>query len=486
MKMKFAFINPGFSTAWTHTVTAPASWPPLGLVYIATLLKSKNFEVVLLDHAAAQISIEEVVKWVEKEDPDALGFSTLSSSGKTAALIAEKVKEKNPDIKIVFGNYHATFNARRILETYPFVDVVVRGEGEITCLELAEAFEKGSELNNVRGIVFRKEGKVIFTSDRPLIKNLDALPFPDRSLLKKEYKSSIVTIDFATEKFTTVVSSRGCPYRCRFCACSAFAQGIWRPRSAENIAQELELLNSQGYKQFLFVDDNFALNPKRVLKLCDIIRKNKIDAEWIYDARVDGVSLEVLRETVKAGCKVLFFGIESANQRILNYYNKGITPQQSLTAVKVARRAGIDVLVGSFVVGSPDETREEIMQTFNFAKKLDLDLPVFRVLELHPGTPLWLELASKGLLDETKYWETGVYSPEVCPSAVPIEEIYSMMVKAFKDFVLRPQYVLIEFFRLLKSRYRMRVATLNRSKFLSQGLNWSEICEVPELYRSRL
>jgi len=172
----------------------------------------------------------------------------------------------------------------------------------------------------------------------------------------------------------------------------------------------------------------------------------------------------MLREIAKAGCKVLYFGIESANQRILNYYDKQTTPQQSKTAVKAARKAGIDVIIGSFIVGAPDETREEIQNTIEFAKQIPIDFPQFNILGVYPGTDIWNEFERKGLLKGGEYWETGIAVSEICPSAVPLHEIKQMIHEAFYQFARRPSFMLKQAARTLKSPYRMNVILNNLSR----------------------
>ncbi len=472
--MKFSLINPSpnVELPTSEKRKAIGSWPPLGTLYIATFLKNEGFEVSVLDQSAQSFSVKDTVDWVREEDPDILGFSTLSSSGRTAALIAGEVKKENPNLTTVFGNYHATFNAERILETYPFVDIIVRGEGEYTSLELTECLEKKGNLKKVMGITFRKRKQIVSTPDRPLLKKIDSLPFPNRELLPVEYHSTIVGANIAPKRFTSIISSRGCVYRCRFCGCRKFAKNIWRPRSVENILEELRVLVGEGYRQFLFVDDNFALNQKRAVKLCREIRKEKMDIEWICDSRVDHSSYEMLRETVRAGCIMMYFGIESANQRVLKYYNKQTTPQQAEVAVKNARKAGVDVVVGSFIVGAPNETRQEIQNTLKFAQRLDLDVPQFNILGAFPGTDLWDELTMKGVIDAGKYWETGLCVSEVSPDAVPYEEIQQMIHQYFYDFLLRPSYLAAQVMRTLKSRYRINVMinNLNRRRAIAESL----------------
>ncbi len=229
---------------------------------------------------------------------------------------------------------------------------------------------------------------------------------------------------------------------------------------------------SEGYRQFLFVDDNFALNRKRVMKLCREIRKEKMDIEWICDSRVDHCSYNMLRETVRAGCIMVYFGIESANQWVLDYYNKQATPKQAEAAVKNARKAGVDVIVGSFIVGAPNETRQEIQNTLKFAQRLELDVPQFNILGAFPGTDLWDELTMKGAINADQYWETGLCVSEASPDTVPYKEIQQMIHDYFYDFLLRPSYIAAQVIRTLKSRYRINVMinNLNRRGAIAESL----------------
>ncbi len=461
--MKFSFINPGpnIKLQMSEKKKMIGSSPPLGMLYIASVLKDEGIEVSILDQAANGSSIRNSVNWVKKEDPDILGFSTLISSGRTAAITAREIKKENPNVIIVFGNFHATFNAERILKKYPYVDVIIRGEGEYTSLELAKAINKEKSLKGVSGISFRLKDKVISNSDRPLINDVDSIPFPDRKLLDVEYHNMTAGVIVAPKKFSGFLSSRGCVYQCRFCGCQSLARNLWRPRSVENIIEELHLLTSEGYKQCMFVDDNFSLNPKRVIELCQRIRRERIEIEWICEGRVDNCSQEMVREMVKSGCKMLYLGIESANQRILDYYKKNITPEQSRTAVRNARKAGMEVIVGSFIVGAPSETMLEIQNTLKFPSQIDIDIPQFNILGAFPGMDIWDELKLKGVLDEEKYWETGISVPEISPEAIPHEVIKRMIHEHFQHFFLRPKYILTEAIRTLKSSYRINIVIDN-------------------------
>ncbi len=475
--MKFAFVSssPNESIENHEVRKASASFPPLGILYLASVLEQEGNEVSVLDQPAMGYSASETVRWLEKKDPDVVGFSALMSSGRLASLLSRKIKETIPDIVTLIGNHYATFNAERILRKHSSIDIVVRGEAEETIVDLAKHLQAGDDLTQVNGIAFRKEGKVKLTPERALLKNIDLLPFPNRKLLSAEYHCFIAGVNIAPKKFTGVLSSRGCSYFCRFCNCTAIFRNSWRPRSAINTLNELRQLKSEGYKQLVFVDDNFTLNPARVVELCRGIKKEKIDLEWIAEGRVDVRSSEMFREMVAAGLRVMYFGIENANQRLLDYYNKKTTPEHAEKAVRAARKAGVDIIVGSFVIGASDETREEIQKTIDFAKRIPLDIPQFNILYAYPGNDIWAEFVGKGLLDVETYWETGANLSNVAANAVPFEEIRRMLNKAFSSFVMRPRFLFAQTARTLQSRYRMNMVLNNINRATSIRKNVSDL-----------
>jgi anaerobic magnesium-protoporphyrin IX monomethyl ester cyclase len=237
--------------------------------------------------------------------------------------------------------------------------------------------------------------------------------------------------------------------------------------------EELHQIASEGHKQLMFVDDNFTLNPKRVIEFCQKIRKEKIDVEWICEGRVDQCSINMLHEMVKAGCRMIYFGIESANQKVLDYYNKGTTPQQSENAVAKARKAGVDVIVGSFIIGAPNETIKDVQKTLDFTTRIDIDIPQINLLEANPGTILWEELKHKELLNEEKYWETGAFVSDLIHNAVPCYELKQMIANYYTAFLNRPQYILKQMLLTMRSRYRLNIVLNNlfRFKTIAKNIN---------------
>ncbi|MBY9011886.1 MAG: radical SAM protein [Candidatus Lokiarchaeota archaeon] len=434
-------------------------FPPMGILYLGTYLSENNFDVSILDQFARGFSIKETLKWIKHEDPDILGFSTITTAGtgRSSAEIAKRVKEEiNPNVKVLFGNYHATFNDTRILNKYSFIDACIRGEGEKTLLEIAEKTEKGRGFEEIRGVTYRDNGRIVRNDDRPLLENIDNLPIPNRKLLGNvKYKNKVEGLDLSVGKFTSAASSRGCAFQCSFCSSSMF-WGKWRPRSPENIVEELSLLEEQGYNNLLWVDDNFTISKKRLFNLSDLIKKEKLDFNWMAEGRVTQSSKELLHAMKQMGCKVLSFGVESGSQRLLDWYNKKVTLNQIYDAVKNSKKVGIDMVLANFIVGAPIETREEIIETLNFSLKLDIDFPQFHILGIIPGNWIWDMMVKEKKINPDDCWEVGT---AVLP--IPLSEIIERVRQAHIKFMKRPSFISRQILKTLKSRYRQKAIWQN-------------------------
>lgn len=458
--VKVVLVNS--NTGQVERIENEAAWPPLGLLYLGTVLQGAGHEVKVIDNARIRLPVENVAERVRKENPGIVGISALTPTFKQGLKLAHAIKEKNSDAKIVFGNYHPTFEYERLLKNCPTADYVVLGEGEYTFLELVNAVEKDGELESVGGIAFRHNGGVVKTPQRPFNRELDELPFPDRTLLEHEYRSEIVGMLGSSGKFTTVLTSRGCPYSCRYCACSAFSSRMARFRSPENVLAEMEQLWSEGYEEVGFVDDNLLLNKKRVEKICDLLKARKIRLNMWAEGRVDQASRETLTKFARAGCKTIYYGVESGTQEVLDYYGKNITPELSRKAVANTKKAGIENVIGSFIVGAPIETRDDIRRTFDFALSLrGMDFPQMNVLHLSPGMELWNEAIKSGYLDENKYWDVAVPAVNVYPSRVEERELTNMIDGFYKEFIKRPSYLASQLLKTVKSEYRLRILLAN-------------------------
>ncbi len=458
--MKIVLINP--NTGRAERIENEAAWPPLGLLYLGAVLEKFGHEIKVIDNARIQLPIEKIVERVKRENPGVLGVSTLTPTFKQGIKIANAVKAELPDLKIIFGNYHATFTYKRLLTKYPFVDYVVLGEGEQIFLELVNALEREEGIKKIKGIAFRQDGGVVKTPPRPFIQNLDELPLPDRTLLEQEYHSEVVGMLGSSGKFTTVLTSRGCPYNCRYCACSSFSLRKARFRSPKSVVAEMGQLQMEGYEEIGFVDDNLLLDRNRMEKICDLLKENGIKLTLWAEGRVDNASREVLHKFARVGCKTIYFGVESGNQKVLDYYGKNISPELSRKAMRNCKEAGIENIIGSFIVGAPIETREDVQQTLDFALNLKgMDFPQMNVLMLSPGMDLWDMAVREGYLEEEKYWEDAVTAINVFPSHLKEEELCRMIDRFYAKFIKRPTFWVPQILKTVQSKYRMKIFLAN-------------------------
>ena len=226
--------------------------------------------------------------------------------------------------------------------------------------------------------------------------------FPDRESLPLDFVESMpldVPAVLSMERFTTMQTSRGCPWPCVFCDIPIFNEGKWRSRSAEHVVAEFKHLQEQGYGAVYFVDDHFLLQPKRIEAICKGINDDDITIQWGCEGRVDSVAQHLFPAMAKAHCRTLMFGVESGSQKMLDRLKKEQTLAEVETAVTNAKKAGIEIVHGFFVVGSPDETVEDMRATFDFASRAAAGHVRLQPLCVYRGTPLWQEYVKRGLVE---------------------------------------------------------------------------------------
>jgi radical SAM superfamily enzyme YgiQ (UPF0313 family) len=318
------------------------------------------------------------------------------------------------------------------------------GEGDFTVVHLADTLQEGGDLSRVEGIAYRHEGELIRTPPRPYIENLDALPFPARHLLPQlsEYKPTPSA--YRNLPQATMITSRGCPYRCAFCDRSVFGNR-YRSRTAQNVVDEMELLITKyGAKEIRFWDDTFNVDQRRVTAICEEILERKLDVTWTCLGRVNHMNETILEAMAKAGCWQVDYGIESGNQEILN----GITKGQSLDLVRkvisITKRTGIGVR-GFFMLGLPGETEATMRDTISFAKSLDLTSAVFHITTPFPGTELFKIAAESGeLRSDASYDEYMLgFSEDVpyVPRGLTAQRVKDFQSMAYKEFYFRPSFL---------------------------------------------
>jgi radical SAM superfamily enzyme YgiQ (UPF0313 family) len=415
--------------------------PPLGLLYIAAALKKNGHNVSVIDYSLEKLDHKNLAARIEQEKTGLVGISTVTPKIYDAMELAEFIKKEFPEMIIAAGGPHATLLPEAVLKDCPSIDFIVQGEGEFALNALVERLENNLTADGLDGIAFRKGKEIINNPLKEYIADLNSIPMPDRELIDiNRYSGFLKT---SVSPATTIMTSRGCPYRCIYCSKPVTGEKV-RATTPENVIKEIKFLMSQyGIKEIIFYDDSFTINRKRAIKICDLIIKNDIKVKWQCETRVNLVDEELLIKMRKAGCYVIAYGIESGSDRVLKVLKKGVTTDQMKKAVKLTKRAGIQI-VGYFMLGIPSETEEEIKETINFAKSLNLNYAQFAVATAFPGTELYKMAKDQNKINED--WSKSIYAlggkPLVSLSDVPIDRLDHYVKKAYRSFYYRPSYIL--------------------------------------------
>lgn len=429
---------------------------PLGLRYIAAVLEQNDFpaHVWNFDFPWGHVSGEpplppysehigkdyeqelenphhpvwkEVDEVLEKYSPTILGISMMTPQFNAAVKIAQKAKERNPDTVVVVGGFHPTALPTETLKE-DSLDIVVSGEGEYTMLDLVKTLAEGKNPKSVQGIYFKENGQIISNAPRPSIPDLDALPYPWREFLTSE------EMNFMKER-ASILTSRGCPYNCTFCARSVMWSHKVRFRSAESVADEIEYLYREfGCRYFMFEDDTWIIDIKRANKICDLILERKLDITWECQTRVNLVTEEMLKKLKSAGCIRINIGVEAGNQAILDSVKKRITLPQIRKAAKLIKDVGIE-LRSFFIVGYPQETKETVEDTKRVMKELDSDYNHIYLLVPLPGSELFDQVSKENKLLTRDWFYYYFQNPNVFRrDYMSNEELYHHFVD-LKNFI---------------------------------------------------
>jgi radical SAM superfamily enzyme YgiQ (UPF0313 family) len=413
-------------------------FPPIGVMSLSSVIKRAGHECVMFDQANPDTPDEVILEEIERHKPELIGLSFLSTTSfPYAKVLARQIRAQNSGIKIAFGGVFVTLNATQVKKQCPEVDYICRGDGEQLILELLDRFD---DPESVAGLTWAEpDGTVRHNPNRTIPRDLDQWPFPDRESLELDYIESMpldVPAVLTLDRYTTMQTSRGCPWPCVFCDIPIFNEGKWRARSADHVVKELVELENNGYGAVFFVDDHFLLQPKRIQAMCDGIADNNLKIQWGCEGRVDSTCMELFPAMAKAHCRTLMFGIESGSQKILDRLKKEQTLAEIETAVTNAKAAGIEIVHGFFVVGNPDETEEDMRETFRFASKLRIDSFGFNRLCVYRGTPLWNEYVQRGLVDDQKDWYKYYKCSSIDPTVLPGEVIHRIRSEELRKLIL--------------------------------------------------
>lgn len=366
--MRVLLVSPRFASGWK-----PYVMPPIGLCYLkASLVRSGFKDVKVLD--ASSYNISRIKREIEDYKPDIVGITCFTEARHNALDVARVTKEVDSRIRTVLGGVHPTFMYKQILDNYPFVDMVVVGEGEETVVDLLKSIWEPP-----KGVAFRSDHGISPNLGRDRIKDLDGLPYPDYSDLDlKRY------VEFP------ILTSRGCPFQCVFCSAKA-CWGNWRCRSVTSVVNEIEFsVDKYGRKSFIITDDIFSANPRRVEELCQSLVEKKLDISWKIQTRVDSVTLPLLGLMKEAGCKGIVFGVESGSPTILKNLNKKENIEDIVQAFAWSNQIGISSTF-NVIVGSPGETSETLNETRELIKRCRPTIVSTAILRVYPGTPLWTQ-----------------------------------------------------------------------------------------------
>jgi magnesium-protoporphyrin IX monomethyl ester (oxidative) cyclase len=449
--LKVLLIYPPSSLA---SYERPIVVPPLGLAYIGAVLEKAGHKVEILDTIALNwrtpIKIGNRVhlgqKWgdisdeIKRSKPDAVGISCpFSCQSDNAHKVAELVKEYDADVPVIMGGAHPSTLPKRVLQDQN-VDYVVIGEGELTMLNLLKTLSTGA-FNEIDGFAYREEGKTVINPKKRFINDIDSLPFPARHLLPmNEYFNAEAPHgpELMRKPYTSMITSRGCPFNCVFCSIHNIWGHKWRARSADNVVLEIEhLIDVYQIREIHFEDDNLTLDKRRMEKICDLILDRGLDVRWFTPNGVAIWTLDknLLEKMKKSGCYKLCFGIESGCPQTLQFIKKPINLTRARQVIHWANDVGIWTH-GFFVIGFPYETKEAIYETLRFAVESDLDFASFFIATPLPGTRLLEIVKKEGLIENALNWaDLDVFNATLNTKFFTVEEINSLQRNLYVSFL---------------------------------------------------
>ncbi len=422
--------------------------PNSGYAQLAAFIEQYGYPIEILDCQAAGVTWKNFWPEVEKRNPDIVGIGAQTCFAENAYRALREIKKNAPRIITVAGGAFFSFLAEESLTTCDAIDFVVRGEGELSFLELLRTMENGrQDFSQVKGLSYRQNGGVVHTPARPLIDDLDTLPMPAYHLLPMD------RYHFRdTYTYTTVNTSRGCPYRCIFCSAWKFYGQTWRSRSARKVVDEMELLHKEyGIQYIMFGDDNFNHSRHRNEVFLSELARRKLNINWMMEARMDTVlrDADLLPLMKKSGLFYILFGAETGREEDLIHLKKEQSAARVVEGMNILNRLGIST-IACFIVGLRSDTPETVAHTIRYAKSLDPSTPIFLALTPFPGTDLY-EAAKAGGWIEIWDWDKYDFAHAVMNTeTLSIKEVQKLLRRAYIRFWLRPSAL---FKRLFSDNY---------------------------------
>jgi len=426
------FVVPPFPDLYSKaSINSPDySSPPLSVAYLAAVLQNNNFDVSILDMHIQALNPEDVITYHRKDKPKIIALSATTPTFPNAVKIAKLIKAWDENTVVVLGGAHATCLPEECI-AFECFDYIVVGEGEFTMLELTNSvINKSIQIDSVNGLVYREGNKILVTEPRQRLEDLDMLPYPARELLD---------IDAYHQK-GSIISSRGCPYRCNYCSCAVISGHSYRVHSVDYVLNEIEFLMLQhDIKYFDFHDDTFNFNSERVFEFCRKTQERQLEFRWSCFCRTTNFNFEIARVMKDSGCNTIQFGVESGSQTVLNSIKKRINLEEIENAVASAKKAQIEKICCGFIIGHAQDTEESINQTIDFGVKLSkigANNLTISMLTPYPGTEVYNNLGKNGIRLLTKNWEQFIFSRAVIETKnISQEKLYELYVKGVEQFL---------------------------------------------------
>ncbi|MCZ6795337.1 MAG: radical SAM protein [Planctomycetota bacterium] len=460
--MRVLALNPPYLPNYSRTQRSPqvtksgTFYYPIWLAYAAGWVEAGGHEMRLIDAPADGLSREQVFARVDEFQPDLVMIETSTPSIESDAEVGRLLKERRPEAIVGLVGPHVSATPTETLESYPWIDFCTLEEYDETCRQIADSLESGDRQawKKVHGIAHREADGVVLNPKQEWIQDLDQQPFVS-SVYKKnlDYKKYFYAI--TQWPVVTVISGRGCPYKCDYCMFPQTLTGRqYRTRSPANVADEFEYIEKEfpDVREIFVEDDTLTLHRRRTVELCEEIIGRGLKIHWTCNARAD-VDLETLKMMRAANCRLLCVGVESGDQDILDNVGKGIQLPQIHQFFKDSRKAGL-MVHGCFMAGNRGETRETMEKTLELAKELKPDTAQFYPLMIYPGTRAYEWALEENLIEAESYkeWLTpeGLHSTVVNRPDLPHEEVVRFCDRARREFYLRPGYVAYKLLQVVK------------------------------------
>jgi len=439
VNFKALFIIP--SQRKVYGMRLSPAYPPLGLLYISSVLEKLGVEVKILDYDVDKLNDSALLSSIKDFRPNIIGMTSTTPIINEAFRLADLIKS-NFEINIILGGIHPTLVPDECISHHS-VDFVVKGEAEDTIRDfILETVSGGKDFSNVKGLFYKQEGKFYFTGERNLIEDLDKIPFPARHLLNNflGYKPP----DAEHLPVASIMTTRGCPGRCTYCCTQNIFKDRYRMRGIENVLEEIDdIIKRFKVREIHIADDALNINKIRTMQLCEAIRKRNYNVafEFLNGLRADLIDQDLLEAFKSIGIRNVGFGVESADKNILKRVKKNIPPEKVEDAVRLAKNNGFKTWV-FFMIGLPGETEETIKNTIKFAKKLDADFTKFMIFKPYPGSEIYKEIKDKGYIDSFDFDKYGVYTPPVHHlESLSAADLLYWQKRAFREFYFRPKKI---------------------------------------------